>query len=220
MIEALEAIRKVLKPNGCVYVEVPDAKGYSECLAAPFQDFNTEHINHFGSNSLVNLFGLAGFDCMKVSSKTFLTAANVNYPAVFGFFTPRSNTSTKYVCCQDDEFAEKMDQYINKSKAMINAINLQLVSFIGQQVIVWGAGQFTSKLLIETSLSQAIIISFVDSNRLYHGKEINGISIIRPDELKQLPVVPIIVASLLHHNVIKKQIEEVLKLKNPIITLA
>ena len=37
----------LLKTNGVLYIEVPDATAYVEFLYSPFQDFNTEHINHF-----------------------------------------------------------------------------------------------------------------------------------------------------------------------------
>src|SRR5207244_9349160 len=44
--------RRLLRPGGLLYAEVPDATRYAECLAAPFQDFNTDHVNHFGPASL------------------------------------------------------------------------------------------------------------------------------------------------------------------------
>lgn len=44
---AIENLDSCVRPGGYVYVETPDASRYAEFLAAPFQDFNTEHINHF-----------------------------------------------------------------------------------------------------------------------------------------------------------------------------
>ena len=43
----MECLTPLLKTDGLLYVEVPDAVAYTEYLYAPFQDFNTEHINHF-----------------------------------------------------------------------------------------------------------------------------------------------------------------------------
>jgi len=41
----------MLKKDGkqIVYIEVPDAARYIDFLYSPFQDFNTEHINHLSS---------------------------------------------------------------------------------------------------------------------------------------------------------------------------
>ena len=60
--QAVASIRRLTRPDGLVYVEVPDASRYAECLLAPFQDFNTEHINHFSACSLRNLFVTQGWN--------------------------------------------------------------------------------------------------------------------------------------------------------------
>lgn len=52
---AMKRLCELLNPGGWVYIEVPDATRYEQFLIAPFQDFNTEHINHFSDVSLANL---------------------------------------------------------------------------------------------------------------------------------------------------------------------
>jgi len=52
---AMRAARKLTKPTGILYVEVPDAEKYSAFDTGPFQEFNTEHINCFSVRSLRNL---------------------------------------------------------------------------------------------------------------------------------------------------------------------
>jgi SAM-dependent methyltransferase len=46
---AIQALRRLLREGARVYLEVPDAVRYADHVYAPFQDFNTEHINHFSS---------------------------------------------------------------------------------------------------------------------------------------------------------------------------
>ena len=53
---AVQVLHATLAERGIVYGEVPDATLYREYVFAPFQDFNTEHINHFSRISLGNLF--------------------------------------------------------------------------------------------------------------------------------------------------------------------
>jgi SAM-dependent methyltransferase len=216
---AIRSVRTIVSPGGYVYAEVPDAGRYAQYMAAPFQDFNTEHINHFGEASLLNLFSSAGFSPVQVSAKIFETAAGVNYPAVFGFFRMDASPQRNHDWRRDEKFSANMGDYINKSRALIDKIDARLESLTGQEVIVWGVGQLTSKLLAETSLAKARIVSFVDSNRVYHGKRLKGIPISGADEIRSMPAIPIVIGSLLHHGVIKRHIEENLGLKNPIITL-
>ena len=58
---AISALVSVCADDGRIFLEVPDAAGYADYLYAPFQDFNTEHINHFSTASLRNLMGQFGF---------------------------------------------------------------------------------------------------------------------------------------------------------------
>jgi len=44
---AVRSVEKLLNDGGLIYIEVPDASEYASHVVAPFQDFNTEHINHF-----------------------------------------------------------------------------------------------------------------------------------------------------------------------------
>ncbi len=79
----LAAARGLLRPGGVVYVEVPDATRYADCLAAPYQDFNTEHVNHFGPLSLASLLAREGFEVLTVRQKTIEAAPGIPYPAVY-----------------------------------------------------------------------------------------------------------------------------------------
>ncbi len=47
LAEACDFLVSHLTDGGILYAEVPDGSRYGEFLFAPFQDFNTEHINHF-----------------------------------------------------------------------------------------------------------------------------------------------------------------------------
>ena len=58
---AISALVSVCSEHGRIFLEVPDAAGYADYLHAPFQDINTEHINHFSTASLRNLMAQFGF---------------------------------------------------------------------------------------------------------------------------------------------------------------
>jgi len=217
---AVAGMRSTLRPGGMVYVEVPDAQRYVDYLAAPFQDFNTEHINHFGAAGLENLFTAGGFEAVEIGAKTIEAAVGVGYPALFGFFRRlESVPAAAPVWRQDPDFQKSIIEYITASKVQLARIDSRLAPVLDEPVIVWGTGQLTLKLLAETRLAQASITAFVDGNPINHGKTLRGTKILPPDALKQLPGHPIVIGSMLHHGAITEKIRGSLRLANRIVEL-
>jgi len=58
---SLESLIRLLKPEGHLYFEVPDASSYYAWFSAPFQFFSMEHVNFFSPKSLSNLLVRHGF---------------------------------------------------------------------------------------------------------------------------------------------------------------
>ncbi|MGH9917942.1 MAG: class I SAM-dependent methyltransferase, partial [Nitrososphaerales archaeon] len=65
---AVGAIRDLLRPGGLLYLDVPDAGRYCHPFLVPFQDFNTEHANHFSLATLELLFARHGFEAVWTAS--------------------------------------------------------------------------------------------------------------------------------------------------------
>ena len=57
--QAIFEVSNLVSENGSVFVELPDATRYADHVVAPFQEFNTEHINHFSQIGLMNLMRCA-----------------------------------------------------------------------------------------------------------------------------------------------------------------
>jgi predicted SAM-dependent methyltransferase len=79
------AARRLLTPGGYLYLETPDATRYDQYLYAPFQEFNTEHINHFSARALDNTSRRFGFEPVLVEQKVFKTAADTCTPLSSAF---------------------------------------------------------------------------------------------------------------------------------------
>ena len=62
--EVLRKVKEVLKPNGVLYLAVPDAKNPTKPLLAHY--FRVVHVNYFSKLSLTNLFSLTGFNPIKI----------------------------------------------------------------------------------------------------------------------------------------------------------
>jgi SAM-dependent methyltransferase len=213
---AAKQIRKMMKENSTVYVEVPDASRYVDFLDAPFQDFNTEHINHFSTLCLNNYLKRNGFEPKNWGSKVIPASADKLYPAIYCFAKP---TQQSLPIEKDNELRKRIEIYIKRSQNILDEINARLNTILAQhkQLIVWGAGQLTLKLLAQTSLADAEIVVFVDSNPIHHGKILHGTKIVPPEAINGLDH-PILIASTLHQQSILQQIRN-MGLNNQIILL-
>jgi hypothetical protein len=85
------------------------------------------------------------------------------------------------------------------------------------QIIVWGAGQLSMKLLALPSLAQTRVRALVDSNPVLRSKRFAGAPIVGPEEIRGTAE-PILIATLLHADEIAAQIRR-LGLENPILEL-
>lgn len=217
--EAIEAISRITASGGIAYIEVPDASRYAECLLAPFQDFNTEHINHFSSRSLRNLFIGQGWSVISAGDKTLSAGPGLPYPATFGFFFKTDPPSHTVSWERDSASREQIIDYIDRSRALMADFDARIRRVLNEcdQVIVWGTGQLAMKLLGETCLGRAPIAAFVDGNPINHGKILHGHPILAPNQLGGLPQ-PIIVTSIIQGPSIARAIAQ-LDLPNRVILL-
>ena len=212
------AARSLLNPGGYLYLETPDATRYDEYLYAPFQEFNTEHINHFSAKALENAAHRFGFQSVLVQQKLLKTDENTFYPAVYGLFRDAGGTADGRVVC-DRELPGKIAAYIHHSSEQMENINQHLSSQLTavSSVILWGAGQLAMKLLTLPCLARTRVHALVDNNPILRGKKIAGAPILNPTAIAGMRE-PIVIATLLHAGEIAAQIRH-LGLENPILSL-
>ena len=213
---AMELAHRLLNPGGWVYIEVPDASRYEEFLVAPFQDFNTEHINHFSETSLANLCRRNRFFPERSGTKIIHSSKDMPYPALFWF----ARKSDEYLPIVKDEVLRgDLEKYIGASHALMARIDGNFSRLITEypEVIVWGTGQLTMKLLSDTCLRTARISAFVDGNPINQGKILHGAKVIAGSEITAGDI-PILVCSLINEASILEAIRA-LNLPNPVVTL-
>jgi SAM-dependent methyltransferase len=218
---AMSGLRALMKPNALAYLEVPDAARYAECLVAPFQDFNTEHINHFSLHCLRQLAGRHGLRAHAGGPRTLWVGPRLPYPAVYSFFTVDASAGASANWPKDVELRGKIVDYITLSRQMMAAIESRLQALLqnSPEIIVWGMGELAMKLLSETCLGHAAIAAFVDGNPVNQGKLLLGRPIMAPAQIRHLSQ-PIVVTSILHGAEIARVIRDQQKLTNPIILLS
>jgi SAM-dependent methyltransferase len=203
---ALRNLVSLLTPEGLLHLEVPDATRYADYIVAPFQDFNTEHINHFSLKGLDNACGRAGLELVSSGEKLLESAPGMPYPAVYGFW--RCGTTTRPLL-PDGELRPRIEEYIRRSRTVMDRFDARIRSLIDRspELMVWGTGQLTMKLLNETSLGEARIAAFIDGNPLNQGRTLHGVRIVAPGALGTVDK-PILVASTIHFEAISRTIRE------------
>lgn len=223
VLEHLEDLRgaalnfaQLLQPGGIAYIEVPDASRYSECLIAPFQDFNTEHINHFSHRSLRRLMATVGLVPFEEGTKTIESAKGIPYPALFGFY--RSGIPTEETG-RDQGFVDSIKNYVAQSQRMLETMDETIAKAIARnrRMVVWGTGQLTSKLLAKTRLADAEIVAFIDSNPIHHGEVWMGKPVVAPQSLAD-GAASLLIATTIHQDDIVAAIGR-LGLRNELILL-
>ncbi len=205
---ALANLLSLLSPDGLLYLEVPDATRYADFILAPFQDFNTEHINHFSARSLDNACAQTGLDLVSAGEKVFDCAPNMPFPATYGFWRRRDEAGLRDLV-PDRELRPRIEDYIRRSRAVMDRYEARIRGLIDRssELIVWGTGQLTLKLLNETSLGDARIAAFVDGNPTNQGRKLRGVPILAPDALAR-PEGPVLVASTIHFQAISNTIRD------------
>ena len=217
----IKEVSKFLAPHGRLYIEVPDANRYVDFITSPYQDFNTEHINHFTQHSLDNLFENSGFEKISGGIKTIESAPSVPYPALYAFYK-KTELDHLVKFTSDEEIGFRIDAYIKNSQKIVDDINDYLRRNFNREegILVWGTGQLTLKLLAMSELPDFRILNFVDSNPILKGKSLIDIPIKHPSQLSDLDSgVKILITSTIHETEIREDIEKLYRLKNPIFGL-
>jgi SAM-dependent methyltransferase len=216
---SIQNMFKSLKIGGKLIIVVPDASEYYNGLDAAYQEFSIEHINYFGPLSLNNLLGRYNFRNVAYEQTMIEVNTNTFTPVLMSVFEKSDERYNSEVVF-DVELVKNIDKYISKSANEEEMIN-QLINEVfksKKRIYIWGTGAQTLRLLENTNLKHCEIVSFIDSNKKYQDKSINGIGILAPTEIDD-PNVDIIISTRAFQDQIEKYILFDLKLTNNIIKL-
>jgi len=213
-------LSSMLSPLGGIYISVPDASRYAYGEDAPFQEFSTEHINFFGPTSLTNLMHKYGFFQLHLEQILLETSYHTKVPIISSIYKKDSGKKIDQRSVLDTDTKNGLVSYISKSSLMDELIYKSINKIVdkGNPVIIWGTGALALRLLACSRLSEAKITAFVDSNPHYQGKDLNGIQIIAPVDLKKYDEA-ILIATRAYQAEIVHIIRNELRLRNELITI-
>jgi SAM-dependent methyltransferase len=214
---AVDRLGQLLRDGGRIFLEVPDASRYVPRVDAPFQEFSLEHINFFSIHSLTNLMQQRGFRAV-AGGHAVRSQNEVTCPTTFVVFEKSDGIALPLE--RDTETEAGLRAYIQGCEAedvRIRGVIEQAVP-AGEQMIVWGVGTHTLRLLATHGLDPARVALFVDSSAKYQGQELRGVPVVSPEALQQRPE-PILISSRGFQSEIHQQIRDALHLSNPVILL-
>lgn len=213
---AIQNIYPLLNDQGVLYLEVPDASRYLDYYIVPFHYFDVEHINHFDEHSLTNLTSMNNFERIFIDKKEIRVSEQNFYPSIYGFFR-KSDKKNSLKICPNFECKDQIKGYIKKSKKSNCFPEIACLVDSNEEIVVWGAGSYTTQLLKNTYLSKCNIIAFIDSDPNKQGSKLKNIKIYPPTILKKCSKL-IIISSAIYSDDITKQIKK-MGLKNDIIVI-
>jgi SAM-dependent methyltransferase len=213
----LRRVYSLVRENGLVYLEVPDVSQFDRFtnpsspdewiyLRDLFTHFTPEHVNFFSPVSLRNLMTRFGFDEVLCESDPLGVLVSVWRRRAMQADTASESVLVRYAA--------------ESQAAQSSAIRvIERLARSGEEVLVWGAGLHTQRLLASGPLAKVRIRAFVDSDPAYSGAFMAGRPIITPDEIHSLPgCLPILISSWKAQAAIVRAMES-MKLPNQPILL-
>jgi 2-polyprenyl-3-methyl-5-hydroxy-6-metoxy-1,4-benzoquinol methylase len=212
---AVRALRGYLKPGGLLWLAVPNAEQYLDPYLAPFEDFSTEHINHFSLSTLDVLASRTGMTSVYESTYLAPLTAAIATSALAVAWTATHAPAAKVV--RDTGLSEALRSYADRSTADYEEIVARLGNELEgtSEFILWGVGETAFKLLATTPLASRKAVAIVDSNPSRYALRFSGLPVIPPQELHS-STTPIVVASLVRAESIAAA-SAALGLQNPVV---
>lgn len=203
--KTLGNIKNMLKADGHLYLEVPDASKFCHDDLAPYYYYTYEHVAHMNRCDLKNIGNISGMRLLELGE--YLKCGH--YPAVFGIY--QNGDEIKEVSYHASGENNAKD-YLELCKRKSGQMGKRFTDS-DDTLVLWGIGASTAQL-VTSCFGQCRIRALVDNNPKRQGVsyEIGGksLAIISPFELKDIIHEPdvIVVMSIMYKEAIVRQIRE------------
>lgn len=177
---SLEILWNILREEGTLLLEVPDASRYCDFFYKPYHYFDAEHINHFSLESLKMLLRSCGFKPLACGISEDTLCDNIVYPNCYVFCKKDSQKITDFkpdrsTLCKINSYLEQSALLYKKQESMLEAIDPEKRCFI------WGCGAYGQKLLEQGIFSKLNIAGLIDSDSSKQGLFIQGQKVYSPE---------------------------------------
>lgn len=157
---AILSAKKMLKKDGYLYIEVPDASKYCDIDAVPYTMFTLEHTFHLTLDTIDNIARVCG---LTLIDKNSFYKAN-SYHVLYGLFKNNGKIEEAiYSSCAKDAVKKYSRFCAEKIKPSIEKYEKTQ-----EKLILWGVGASTA-LLLNENFDNCNVISLIDRNPARQG---------------------------------------------------
>ncbi len=218
--QVLRETKRVLKEDGIVFIEVPDALHYAD--AKMFDYFHwfgmREHINHFDAAHLSRLLENVGFETL-LSNEAIVSPYESEltpnsrhaFPMLAGIFR-KSKGKPSEMTFNQGVLRNALDRYIASETGIIESNKDKLTHLIesGKPIYVWGIALEFFCLYSFGELKRCNIQALVDKSAFKQGKTVNGLQIVSPETLCSVsPDAAVIITSSFHADAMLRYLKEI-----------
>jgi len=179
---ALSNISTMLKENAYVIISVPDTTYYHKEITNPIHVINLEHINHFSKTSLDNLMKQHGF-LPYISDRYVVNTQKISSTQMLNIYRKCAVATNEKKITFATKASNSVSLLIEKWKEKKVDEELKRMASSQEEVVVYGAGNYTYSMLADTILQNCNIIAFVDSNPNKQGARLMGLPVYNPSFL-------------------------------------
>lgn len=202
----LNGLHLLIRRNGIIYAEVPNASEYVSQPRAPFYHFDREHVNHFTRVSLNNLFA------RHLSASPLLheedwaePVAGEAIPVIRSFYRRQDRPQpTVY----DESGPQRINDYVLVSEARDTYPAIEELKGLAGEVALWGCGAHLRRL-IRKGVFEGLPVSAVADRDRGNSGGIGGWPFVAPEEILSGRMTPdaVVITSVLYAAQIRKDLE-------------
>jgi SAM-dependent methyltransferase len=200
---ALAEANRVLKDDGIVFVEVPNADRYEDGRIFDFYWFcMREHINHFDIEHMTMLMESEGFETIYEFQSLMPYNSASHYPSLCALFRKSNIVASEHIA-NPSKLGNCVCRYIETEKNFLKTSRDQVSKLVmsGRPVYVWGIGLEFFSLYSLCDLRNCNLHYLVDKNPAKQGKTIGGLEITSPDCLEAAPSDAVVVITSVFNKV-------------------
>ncbi|MEA2019850.1 MAG: class I SAM-dependent methyltransferase [Campylobacterota bacterium] len=207
----LSESNRVLKDNGYILIEVPDASRYDELpVGTAFWFGIREHIYHFSPKSLESSFLRNGFEILKIEQNV-LPTPEFEYPSLL-VMAKKTDKKTDIKIGDKGSIASFLKY--SKDSLQKQADQIIKMSLKDKKLVLWGCSAELFSLL---PLLNKDALEICDSSKLKQQSKYQGLEIIPPKDADKNSI--LVIAPYLHSKAIKKNALELGWTENDIVIL-
>ena len=156
---------------------------------APMWDFFYEHINYFSMQHLVSLFERNRFVCLEWMFNE-VQNGNAFVKCAAAIFKKDTHSSTK-----DIAHFNMQGAIANQVEALNDKELLEIRKLAEKKIpcYIWGISAYMQLLLAMSPIGKCNIVSYLDNSKYKQTKTINGMPIISPECLKDVPTESVVI---------------------------